>query len=120
MLTIKKTIGNFGESLARDFLSRKGYRIIGGNKKIGRWEIDIIAAVGGLTIFVEVKTTATVEATPAEEMLTRRQIEILKKAITFYCWKYKTNLSNTRLDFISINIDRHNKTAKLKHYRNIS
>jgi len=120
MLTAKKTIGNFGEQIARDFLARRGYKIIDSNKKIGRREIDIITAINGTMVFVEVKTLATAWLTPAEEMLTRRQIEIIKKAIHLYCRNYRINMDNTRLDFISININRQTKKAKLKHYLDIS
>jgi putative endonuclease len=120
MLTEKKTIGNFGEQLARNFLIARGYRIVDSNRKIGRWEIDIIAENNGLTIFVEVKTLMATELMPAENALTRRQIEILKKAIRFYCWRNKINLNNTRLDFIPININPFTKKAKLKHYQNIN
>jgi putative endonuclease len=120
MLTAKKTIGNFGERLACDFLIKRGYQIIDTNKKVGRREIDIVAVTGNLTIFIEVKTLSTAQLTPAEEALTRRQIEILKKAIQIYCWVNKINPFACRLDFICINMNRHAKTAKIKHYANIS
>jgi len=118
MLTEKKTIGNFGEQLARDFLIRHGYRIIDSNKKIGHREIDIIAKTGFFTVFVEVKTLAN-NRIPAEEALTRHQIRILKKTISSYCYSYRLPTRNTRLDFISINIDRKTKVVKIRHYPNI-
>ncbi|MDD5528351.1 MAG: YraN family protein [Patescibacteria group bacterium] len=119
MLTAKKIIGNFGEQLACDFLTRRGYLIIGRNKKIGRREIDIIAALNGNIVFVEVKTLAAAGMAPAEDALTRRQIETLKKAIRLYCWSNRIKMDNARLDFVSVKINRCAKTAKLKHYPDI-
>ncbi|MDD4901573.1 MAG: YraN family protein [Patescibacteria group bacterium] len=119
MLTAKKSIGNFGELLARDFLTARGYQVIEHNKKIGRWEIDLITRITDLTVFVEVKTLSGYRMAPAEEALTRRQIEILKKAIRLYCWRNRINPAQTRLDFISININLFTKSAKIKHYRDI-
>jgi putative endonuclease len=119
VLTVKKTIGNFGEQLACDFLIRRGYQIIDRNKKIGRREIDIIAADYGVLVFVEVKTTARIINAAAEEALSRGQIETIKKAISLYCRAKRIDLNKTRLDFICIKINRFSQKAVLKHYRNI-
>jgi putative endonuclease len=119
MLTVKKTIGNFGEQLACDFLVRRNYRIIDRNKKVGRREIDIIAADNGVVVFVEVKTTAMVMTSAAEEALSRGQIETIKKAISLFCRSNRIDLNKTRLDFICIKINRFSQKAILRHYRNI-
>ncbi len=119
MATAKKTLGNFGEQLAHNFLANRGYEILFQNRKIGRWEIDLIARLKNQIIFVEVKTLANARMIPAEQALTRRQIEILTKAIRLYCWRNKINPANSRLDFISINLDRLTKIARLRHYQNI-
>lgn len=119
VLTVKKTIGNFGEQLACDFLIRRAYQIIDRNKKIGRREIDIIAANNGVLVFVEVKTTAMIMGAAAEEALSRGQIETIKKAISLYCRGNRIDLNKTQLDFICIKINRFSQKAILKHYRNI-
>jgi hypothetical protein len=36
-----------------------------------------------------------------------------------YCGQKKLNINNVRLDFISVDIDRENKKAKIKHYKEI-
>jgi putative endonuclease len=120
MLTFKKTIGNFGEQLACDFLLKRGYAIIFRNKRIDRREIDIVAKIKKTTVFVEVKTLAQNNNTPAEESLSRRQIELLKSAIHSYCRIYKTPSTQVRFDFISININRKLNSAKIRHYQDIS
>ncbi len=52
----KDELGRQGESLASEFLERKGYRVIGRNFRAGRCEIDLIARREDLLVFVEVKT----------------------------------------------------------------
>jgi putative endonuclease len=115
----KKTIGKYGEDLAKNFLIKRGYEIIESNKKISYWELDIVAKKGKEIIFVEVKTLSSKKMGPAEEALKSRQIKFLKKAISIYCWQKRINPNLIRLDFIAINLSREKKTANLKHYKNI-
>ena len=42
--------------MAARFLRAQGYRILGRNVKLGKYEIDIIAQEGDTVAFVEVKT----------------------------------------------------------------
>ena len=51
----KRETGNYGESVARGFLTRRGYTILETNYKRGGGEIDIIARHGTYIVFVEVK-----------------------------------------------------------------
>lgn len=55
-MTDKRKLGNYGERKVKNFLRRKGYKIIETNyaKKYG--EIDIIAKRKDIIAFVEVKT----------------------------------------------------------------
>ena len=47
------------ESLAAHFLSRRRARIVARNVRVGRGEIDLVIALGGQRIAVEVKTVQT-------------------------------------------------------------
>lgn len=115
----KKTIGRFGENLAKNFLAKRGYKIIAGNIRIGRCELDIVASYKKELVFVEVKTLSSEKIGPADEALKSRQIKNLKKAMSIYCWRRRHDPEKARLDFISIDLNRPAKTAKLKHYQNI-
>jgi putative endonuclease len=119
MKKYKKTIGRWGESLAADFLVRHGYIIIARNKKFGRLEIDLIAQDGKTAIFIEVKTFGSQKINSADFFLRHRQISCLKKAISIYCWQNKINPNNSRLDLITIDVNRQNNTAKIRHHKNI-
>ncbi|HXC61421.1 MAG TPA: YraN family protein, partial [Nitrospiria bacterium] len=50
-----RQFGIDGESLAAEFLRKKGYRILERNYRTQRGEMDIIAEEGGALVFVEVK-----------------------------------------------------------------
>jgi putative endonuclease len=52
----RKAVGRIGESIAAQFLERKGFTIIDRNYRKPWGEIDIIAQKGSTVRFVEVKT----------------------------------------------------------------
>jgi putative endonuclease len=52
----RKEVGRVGESVAAQFLERKGFRIIERNYRKPWGEIDLIAEKGSIVRFVEVKT----------------------------------------------------------------
>jgi|WetSurMetagenome_2_1015567.scaffolds.fasta_scaffold177907_2 putative endonuclease len=118
-MAITKSLGNFGEQLARNFLLRRGYFIIANNTKIGHGEIDIIAEINKTTVFIEVKTLLGFQS-GAEESLSRRQIIKLKQIISIYCRQRMIKADTARLDFIAINLDRQSGKARIRHYSNIS
>jgi len=52
-------VGKWGEDLATEYLTQKGYEVIGRNIHTPYGEIDIIAKQDDVTLFVEVKTRTT-------------------------------------------------------------
>ena len=119
MRKYKKTIGKFGENIAKDYLKRHGYEIIDVNKKLGNPEIDIISKYKKELVFIEVKTRTSLNLGSADEALRSSQIKTLKKAISRYSFLKKISLATARLDLVSIDINREKKIAKIKHYKNI-
>ena len=112
-------IGIFGEKIAKDFLIRKGYAILHQNLKISYKELDLIAKKAGQTVFVEVKTRNLNNYPEAEESLSRRQLQTLKKGVKNYCFANKINLKNIRIDLIAINILKPKNKVNIKHFKNI-
>ena len=51
-------LGRFGEALAAAFVAQRGGIILGRNLRVGRSEIDVLAAIGGERVAIEVKTAA--------------------------------------------------------------
>ncbi|MGA9596568.1 MAG: YraN family protein [Acidimicrobiia bacterium] len=52
----RKALGAFGEYIAARFLAARGARIVERNKRVGRGELDLIVAIDGVRVAVEVKT----------------------------------------------------------------
>ncbi len=114
----KKTIGFYGEDIAENFLIRNGYKILERNLKTGYKEIDIVAMDKEETVFVEVKTRTSTFSGDAEEALDNRKIKNFKKAVEFYLYK-NAFIQNFRLDFIAVDVDRKNKKARIKHFKDV-
>ena len=80
----KKTLGQFGEDCAANFLAEKGYTIISRNFRIRSAEIDIIARTGDVIVFVEVKARSNIRhGLPAEYVDFRKQKKIIEAASVF-------------------------------------
>ena len=59
---INNFVGQGGENAARRFLSSKGYEILDSNWSCPIGEIDLIARKNRIIVFVEVKTSRTIDA----------------------------------------------------------
>ena len=80
----KKNLGKFGEDCAAKFLEDNGYTIIARNFRIRSAEIDIIAQLGNVIIFVEVKARSNIRhGLPSEAVNFRKQKKIIEAAGVF-------------------------------------
>lgn len=80
-MTDKKTAGNFGEDIACEYIKKRGMKIIKRNFYCRTGEIDIIAADGEYTVFIEVKTRKNSNyGTPGEFVDYYKQQKIIKAA----------------------------------------
>ena len=103
MKSTAKEVGRAGEKAARDYLKRKGYRIIDRNSRLAHGEIDIIAENETNIIFVEVKTR---EKSSARYARPGRAVNALKKrrfasAVRVYTRFHHTDLQ-PRIDVIEV------------------
>jgi putative endonuclease len=120
MFNYRKKVGAYGEDLAVRYLERKNYKILEKNAKISYKEIDIIAEFKGVIVFFEVKTRTNMNLGQANEAFSQRKMKNMKKAIILYFKKnFLKETTAFRLDFISIDIDKNKKTAKIRHYKEI-
>ena len=113
-----KEIGKYGENLAKDFLIKKGFKIIETNfhySKIA--EIDIIASKNNILHFVEVKTrTSNTFGTPIEAV-DNKKLQSIYHAGLFYIQKNK-KFSKFQIDVIGINLDK-NKAPVFNFLENV-
>lgn len=94
-------LGKKGEEIARNYLYKKGYKILATNWRYKKDEIDIIAKDGNFLVIVEVKTRSSNYFGEPELAVTKKKQIFLIRAAERYI-----NLNNinteTRFDVISI------------------
>jgi len=115
----KKLIGNFGEKIAAEFLIRQGFDILQTNFASRFGEIDIIAQKEGRLYFIEVKTRTSKSFGLPEESLNFYKNKKIFKAIQDYLYKKEINSDNYQASLIAILIDKFNKKAKIKFWKNL-
>jgi putative endonuclease len=115
-------VGRFGEKLAQGYLARHGYKIIDTNIKISYKEIDIVALKDKRLVFVEVKTRTSDKFGVACEAVFAHKTKNLKQAIGIYLGQVEKDVKydDIRLDLVAVDINKVNKTAKIKHYKDIA
>jgi putative endonuclease len=97
-------LGKKGETLAAEYLSAKGFRIMTRNFRAGKAEIDIIALDKGILVVVEVKTRNTNYFGQPEEWVTSAKQKLLIRAANAYV-KYKAFKGEVRFDVVSVVIN---------------
>jgi putative endonuclease len=116
----KIKIGKFGQEIAAEFLVKRNYQILGQNFFSRLGEIDLIAEDGGQLVFIEVKTRLSDRFGLPEEALTKLKLEKMREAALEYLVAKKINHDNYRFDLIAVEVDKENKAAKIRHYKNIN
>jgi putative endonuclease len=119
MQKYNQKVGDFGEKLAEQYLLTKGYKILARKLKISYQEIDLIAKKQEQLVFVEVKTRTNENFGLVEDAFSQQKTSNLKLAINNYLENNNIYDENFRLDLIIIKIDKKNKVAKIKHFKNI-
>jgi len=94
-------LGKAGEVLASSYLQAKGYEILAQNYRFRRAEIDLIAKLGKLLVFIEVKTRGSDKHGFPEEAVNARKIELFLLAAEEFIFQQNW-LHDIRFDIISI------------------
>lgn len=76
--------GKLGEEIACKHLEQKGYHIVARNWEFDRAEIDIIAEIDNILVFVEVKARATNDFGLPQEFIKKGKILQITKAADAY------------------------------------
>lgn len=108
-------IGEFGEKIAEKFLKDKGYKIVGKNFCSRNGEIDIIADIGGVRHFVEVKSSILRSngVLPVENM-TAFKIQKQRAVISDYL-RQKKGVYDWQIDVLLVSLDIKDKVAKVEY-----
>ncbi|MBQ0017110.1 MAG: YraN family protein [Clostridiales bacterium] len=97
-----KVLGTKGEVEAKEFLIKKGYKILETNYTTKLGEIDIIAKQKDVIVFVEVKARETLRYGLPREAITPYKQNKIRRVATLYL-KIKNQItSKVRFDCIDI------------------
>ena len=119
-------IGRLGEDIARRYLEKKGYIIIGQNYKNKYAEIDLIARHKDSLVFVEVKTRIGEQFGVPEDAINRNKLHRLIRNAQVYMMRKNYDLPHGkasmdfRIDVVCIVLDENKQPIRIDHYENIS
>ena len=113
-----KTLGNYGESLAKQYLKAQGYRILEENFRNKLGEIDLIAQDGKTICFVEVKTRQNcIQGQPYEAVTAWKMRKLSQMALSYLKYKFHSLEIPSRFDVISI-VQEKEAPPSIKHIKN--
>ncbi|MGE0599414.1 MAG: YraN family protein [Dehalococcoidia bacterium] len=117
-MTSRRRLGDFGERVAAHRLESAGMRILARNVRIGRIEIDLVAADGNDVVFVEVRTRRAASDMAAESLAPAKLRRMWRAAIG-YCEANAIAPERARIDVIAIDLDPGGRERGIEHYRGI-
>ncbi len=93
-------IGYWGESIAAEYLQKKGYLFVDRNVRTPYGEIDLILRSSGLTVFVEVKTRTSTRFGYPEEAITPQKADHILNSAGHYAEEHGIEI--WRIDAVSV------------------
>ena len=116
MTSKKQSTGKWGEQTATDYLSEQGYKIIGRNIRTTRGEIDILAELEGVSIFVEVRTLSSNRMARPEETITMHKKTRMLAAAEDYADLH--GIENWQIDVIAVE-GKPGSRPVINHFENV-
>ncbi|MBI5949730.1 MAG: YraN family protein [Chloroflexi bacterium] len=117
-MTARQDLGAFGERVAGHRLEASGLRILVRNVRTPGGEIDIVAAEGDETVFVEVRTRRA-DPGSAAESLGPAKLRRMWQCAMDYCEASGVNPERVRIDVISVDLGPGGTVAQVEHFRGV-
>jgi len=118
-------IGAYGESVAADFLKKKGFRILERNRHESHNETDIIAADKEFIVFAEVKTRNVIPredgiyGSAAAAVTYAKRARLLAAATQYLRTHPQYATRQPRLDVVEVYLDKQTgKLLQINHIEN--
>jgi putative endonuclease len=118
MTSSRQALGRWGENLAADFLSQKGYHLLERNYRTPYGEIDLIIKKRSLLAFVEVKTRASDTFGLPEETITSKKRQHLIAAAQAYLQAFPSPTVDWRINVIAIRKIKTETNPEIIHFVN--
>lgn len=114
----RRNTGILGEKLARDFLKKRGYRIVETNYRCPEGEVDIIARDRDFLVFVEVRTKKSLEFGSPEESITPVKKERMIAVASRYYQTHENLPQSWRIDVVAVELDQKDKLKRIELIEN--
>ena len=98
----RRLLGQQGETLARQYLERKGYAFVQANYRCPHGEIDLIFRDGYCLVFVEVRTRRGRSLGTPEESVTARKRQKLQEVAETYRQQHEDLPPHWRIDVVAV------------------
>lgn len=118
-MRVPNPTARFGETIASNYLTKKGYKIIERNYRKGYGEIDIIAIHKNILVFLEVKTRTTLLFGGAIESISEYKLRSLIKTARYYRLLHPNLPEMLRIDAVLIDLTA-GKIKNINHIENIT
>jgi putative endonuclease len=107
-------IGNWGEEAAAAYLKAHGYAVVARNLRTPHGEIDILAKLEDLWVFVEVKTRTSSKLGPPEIAVGPRKQAHMVASAEYYA--QQNLIDHWRIDVIAV--ERFRNDTRTVHFEN--
>ncbi len=107
-----------GEAIARDFLKKRGFRILESNYRCPEGEVDIIVQDKDCLAFTEVRTKTSQHFGSPEESITPTKKRRLIATARHYLQNHADQPPSWRIDFIAIELDKKGKPLRIELIEN--
>lgn len=105
-MTERQVAGALGEQLVARQLEAQGFTILACNVRVGRLELDVIAARGRLVVFCEVRTRNSRAFLDPIETIDRTKVARVRKAAAQWLGSQPLRFDEIRFDAASVLLDR--------------
>ncbi|QLY82008.1 YraN family protein [Clostridium intestinale] len=112
----KKSLGNYGEDLACEFLIKKGYTILERNFNCRLGELDIICMYRGILVFIEVKCRYSLNYGVGIESINSTKVKRIISSSKLYIHLKNLYNLNVRYDIMNIDLNLEENKKNIQHY----
>jgi putative endonuclease len=119
MTDLRKEIGRLGEDAAAEHLLSKGLQLIVRNWSTKLGELDIVADDGTQLIFVEVRTTTSLQYGLGFQSVNYRKQQQVRRLAVQFVQQQKWGHMPIRFDVISVLLSKERKLTSLEHLEGV-
>jgi putative endonuclease len=113
-----REVGQWGEDLAADFLTRAGYQILERNARTHAGELDIVARHMDAIVFIEVKTRTRILDVYPEDALTPKKVDHLLNSAQEYLEAHPELPDEWKIEVVAVNGNA--RKFQIEHFNEVS